>query len=59
MVDSEDTECCRRRERGRGGSREGPDTKETEPSETDPGVKSGEMIKYPCSRKGNVAGYAL
>lgn len=35
------------------------DTKETEPSETDPGVKSGEMIKYPCSRKGNVAGYAL
>ena len=30
LVDSEDTECCRR-ERGRGGSREGPDTKKTEP----------------------------
>lgn len=36
MVDSEDTECCRRRERGRGGSREGPDTKETEPGHHSP-----------------------
>ena len=31
LVDSEDTECYRRREWERGGSREGPDTKKMEP----------------------------
>lgn len=36
LVDSKDTECCRRRERGRGGSGEGPDTKETEPGHRGP-----------------------
>lgn len=30
-MDSEDTECYRRREWERGGSREGPDTKKMEP----------------------------
>lgn len=36
LVDSKNTECRRRRQRGRGGSREGPDTRKIEPGHRGP-----------------------